>query len=236
MTWAAVLRRRRGARSTGVQTQRGEHREMGVEGVGLALPAASLAVGPLALDHHQAGGGDRAGKSHAAASRALDRRHHTRPRSVVDDPCQQLGIACGVVADLPCPDRGARRERDLDLVVSRWVSTPTTASTSSASMGTGLVRPAGSGSASAPARVGSPSGTSVTGHAHGRQASDQANRWARPVPATAADKSTARHAEAAGPLFRRVSTRANRPAIRSRSLSVSAAHRTDPGPWPTATA
>ncbi|MCW2720428.1 MAG: hypothetical protein JWR81_4250 [Pseudonocardia sp.] len=210
MAWAAVLRRRRGARSTGVQTQRGEHREMGVEGVGLALPAASLAVGLLALDHHQAGGGDRAGKSHAAASRALDRRHHTRPRSVVDDPCQQLGIACGVVADLPCPDRGAGRERDLDLVVSRWVSTS--------------------------ARVGSPSGTSVTGHAHGRQASDQANRWARPVPATAADKSTARHAEAAGSLFRRVSTRANRPAIRSRSLSVSAAHRTDPGPWPTATA
>ncbi|CAA9373284.1 MAG: hypothetical protein AVDCRST_MAG75-278, partial [uncultured Propionibacteriaceae bacterium] len=37
--------------------------------------------------------------------------------------------------------------------VSRWVSTPMTASTTSASMGIGLVLPVGSGSTSAPAWV-----------------------------------------------------------------------------------
>jgi hypothetical protein len=82
--------------------------------------------------------------------------------------------------------------------VSRWVSTPTTASTTSANMGTGLVSFPGRRVTSAPAWMGSPSGTSVTGHApRGGQASDQANQWARPVPATAADKSRPRHAKAA---------------------------------------
>ncbi|HSL09404.1 MAG TPA: hypothetical protein VK887_15720, partial [Pseudonocardiaceae bacterium] len=42
-------------------------------------------------------------------------------------------------------------------------------------MGTGLVSFLGVGSTSAPAWMGTPSGTSVTGHAIGGQASDQAN-------------------------------------------------------------
>src|SRR6186713_2098712 len=76
---------------------------------------------------------------------------------------------------------------------------PTTASTTSASMGTGLVLSGGAGQRSAPAWMGSPSGTSVTGHAlPGGQASDQASWWARPVPATTTDKSSAGHAEAVG--------------------------------------
>src|SRR5450631_3396355 len=58
--------------------------------------------------------------------------------------------------------------------VSRWVSTPMTASTSSAKLGTGLVL-SGRGSWSAPAWMGSPSGISVMSHANGGQASDQAN-------------------------------------------------------------
>src|SRR4029450_6262553 len=49
---------------------------------------------------------------------------------------------------------------------SRWVSTPTTASTGSANMGTGLVLPAGSGSTVGTGLGrGHRSGTSVTGHA-----------------------------------------------------------------------
>src|SRR5689334_5140858 len=44
----------------------------------------------------------------------------------------------------------------------------------------------------------SPSGISVTGHApRGGHASDQANWWARPVPATTADRSNRGHAAAA---------------------------------------
>src|SRR6476659_3044196 len=75
-----------------------------------------------------------------------------------------------------------------------------TASTSSASIGIG---PRFSfqcwGRGSAPAWVESPNGISVMGHTPRRgQASDQASRWARPVPANQGDKSQERHAEAAG--------------------------------------
>jgi hypothetical protein len=38
----------------GIQTQGGEHREMSVDRVGLALPAARLAVGLLRLDDRDA--------------------------------------------------------------------------------------------------------------------------------------------------------------------------------------
>src|SRR4051794_19418278 len=64
--------------------------------------------------------------------------------------------------------------------VSRWVSTPTTASTTSASIGTGLVLPTGSGSKRHPPGRQPPSGTSVTGHAlHGGQTSSRAAPHAR---------------------------------------------------------
>jgi hypothetical protein len=45
---------------------------MGVDRVGLALPAAGLAVGLLALDDGQAGGSDRAGQPDPEAAGALD--------------------------------------------------------------------------------------------------------------------------------------------------------------------
>jgi hypothetical protein len=54
--------------TVGVQAQRGEHREMGVDRVGLALPAAGLAAGLLALDDRQAGGRDRACQADAEAA------------------------------------------------------------------------------------------------------------------------------------------------------------------------
>jgi hypothetical protein len=66
---------------------------MGVDRVGLALPAAGLAVGLLALDDGQAGGSDRAGQPDAEAAGALDRYDDPRPRRMVDDPGQQLRIA-----------------------------------------------------------------------------------------------------------------------------------------------
>jgi hypothetical protein len=43
----------------GVQAQRGQHRQVGIDRVGLALPAPLLAAGLLALDHQQARGGQR---------------------------------------------------------------------------------------------------------------------------------------------------------------------------------
>ena len=89
---------------------------MGVDRVGLALPAAGLAVGLLALDDGQAGGSDRTGQSDTEAARALDRHDHPRPGRMVEDPGQQLGKAGVVIADLSCPDRSAGRERDLHLV------------------------------------------------------------------------------------------------------------------------
>ena len=89
---------------------------MGVDRVGLALPAAGLAVGLLALDDRQAGGRDRAGQPDTEAAGALDRHDHPRTRRLVDDPGQQLGEAGAVVADLPGPDRRAGREGDLHLV------------------------------------------------------------------------------------------------------------------------
>src|SRR4051794_17717498 len=119
---------------------------MGVDRVGFALSSTGPAIGLFALDHGQAGGGNRAGQPNTVAAGALDGDGHPLPWRQVDYPSQQLGVAGAVIADLACRDRSAGRERDLHLVESRWVSTPTTASTSSANMGTGLVLPAGSGS------------------------------------------------------------------------------------------
>ena len=80
------------------------------------LPAAGLAVGLLALDDRQAGGGDRAGQPDTETARALDRHDNPRPRRTVNDPGQQLREARAVVADPPGSDRNAAREGDLDFV------------------------------------------------------------------------------------------------------------------------
>src|SRR5215213_6826583 len=66
-------------------------------------------------------------------------------------------------------------------------------------MGTGLVLPEGSGSTSAPAWVEVTEWHICDGSRRkSGQASDQANWWARPVPATTTDRSEEGHAEAAG--------------------------------------
>jgi len=83
-------RRPEAGEPVGIQPQGGEHREMSVDRVGLALPAAGLAVGLLRLDDREAGGRDRAGQSDTVAARALHRHHRPRPRRTVDDPGQQL--------------------------------------------------------------------------------------------------------------------------------------------------
>jgi hypothetical protein len=87
-----------------------------VDGVGLALAAARLAVRLLALNDQQAGGGSGAGEPDTVAAGSLDRDGQPRPGGVVDDPGQQLGVAGGVVADLAGGDRDSVRERDLHLV------------------------------------------------------------------------------------------------------------------------
>jgi hypothetical protein len=45
----------------GVESQRGQHRKMGIDGVGFAFAPALLAIGMLTLDDQQASGRDRAG-------------------------------------------------------------------------------------------------------------------------------------------------------------------------------
>jgi len=67
---------------------------------------------------------------------------------------------------------------------SRWVSAPMTASTSSDSMATGRLSFLKARSTSAPAWMGSPEWHICEGSRSRGQASDQANWWARPVPAT----------------------------------------------------
>jgi hypothetical protein len=74
---------------------------------------ARMAVRLLALDHEQAGGGDRAGKRQAVAAGSFDRHDQARSRGVIDDPGQQLGVAGAVVADLAGGDRHPGRVRDL---------------------------------------------------------------------------------------------------------------------------
>ena len=112
----AVAVRAGGGQPVGVQAQRGQHGQVRVDRVGLALPAAGLAVGLFALEHDQAGRGGGAGQADAVAAGALDRDRQPRTGGVVDDPGQQLGVAAAVVADRGDGDRGAVGEGDLDLV------------------------------------------------------------------------------------------------------------------------
>jgi hypothetical protein len=93
---------------------------------------------------------------------------------MLGDPREQRGEAAAVIADLHGCDRDLIPVGDLRLV-GVPVSVDTYARVDSfCQLGTDLALPWG-GSWSAPARMGSPSGTSVTGHANGGQASDQAN-------------------------------------------------------------
>ena len=85
----------RGGQPVGVQAQRGQHGQVRVDRVGLALAAAGLAVGLFALDDEQPGRGGGAGQPDAVAAGALDRDGQPRSGGVVDDPGQQLGVAGG---------------------------------------------------------------------------------------------------------------------------------------------
>ena len=63
---------------------------MGIDRGRLALPAASLAVGLLTLEHEQTGRGDRASHSNPnpnpIAAGPLDRHHQPRARGMSNDP------------------------------------------------------------------------------------------------------------------------------------------------------
>ena len=172
---------------------------MRVDGVGLALAAAGLAAGLLALDDQQAGGVSGAGEPDTVAACALDRDGQPRPGGVVDDPGQQLGEAGGVVADLAGGDRDPVRERDLHLVGVAMGVDPDDGVDEFCQHGH---RPGPSCRErvewSAPVWVGVTEWHICDGsRPRGGQASDQANWWARPVPAATMDKSKRRHAEAA---------------------------------------
>src|SRR4051812_37695442 len=112
---------------------------MRIDQVGLVLPTTYGARRLLALDHRHSGRCDRPRQPDAVAACAFDRYDPSRARSMVDDPRQQLREPGAVVGDLAGGDRCPGRERYFYLVGVAWVSTPTTASTISASMGTGPV-------------------------------------------------------------------------------------------------
>jgi hypothetical protein len=62
-----------------VQAQRGQHRQVGVDGVGLSFAAALPAAGLLALEHQEPGGGQRPAQPRAVSAGALNRDRHPRP-------------------------------------------------------------------------------------------------------------------------------------------------------------
>ena len=74
-----------------VQAQRGQHRQVGIDGVGLALPAALPAAGLLALDHQQPGGGQRPGQPRTVPAGALNRDRHPQSGRHLGNGVQQLG-------------------------------------------------------------------------------------------------------------------------------------------------
>jgi hypothetical protein len=95
-----------------MKAQCGEHGQVRVDGIGLALPAPGAARGLLGLEDLQPGGG----KPDAVAAAALDRDDQPGPGGVVGDPGQQLGVAGAVVADRALCDRDTVRRGDPDLV------------------------------------------------------------------------------------------------------------------------
>ena len=100
----------------GVQAQRGQHRQVGIDGIGFALPAALFAAGLLALEHQQPGGGQRPRQPDPVAAAALDADRHPRPGRHLGDRGQQPGEPGAVVADPHHRDRLARRIGDHCLV------------------------------------------------------------------------------------------------------------------------
>jgi hypothetical protein len=99
-----------------VQAQRGQHRQVRVDRVGLALPAAPFAAGPLALDHQQPGGGQRPRQPDPVAAGARSTHRHPRPGHRLRDRGQQPREPGAVVADPHRRDRLARRIGDLYLM------------------------------------------------------------------------------------------------------------------------
>ena len=153
----------------GVEAQRGQHRQVGVDRVGLALPAALLAAGLLALDHQQASGGQRPRQPDPIAAAALDAHRHPGPGRHLRDGGQQLREPATVVADLHHGDRLAGRIGDLHLMAVAVGVDPDDGIYHLCQHGhaASCLLP-GLGPTSAPAWVESPGGTSVTGHANGR--------------------------------------------------------------------
>jgi hypothetical protein len=90
MTWtrfSAPTALRRAGRPAGLRSPRGAH---GIEGIGLARPAAVLAVGAIYLDDPDPGRGDMAGQARAIAAGPLDpdQAHGPEPAQ----PAQQPGV------------------------------------------------------------------------------------------------------------------------------------------------
>jgi hypothetical protein len=153
----------------GVQTQRGQDREVGIDRVRFSLATTGRAVRLLTLDDEQASGGDRAGQPGAVAAGPLDRHDHPGTRRTLGDPRKQLGIARAVVADGDGGDRCPTRVRDLHLMrVAMGIHPPDSIDDFCQHEHVAWCPFLGVGSPSAPAWMGTPSGTSVTGHANRR--------------------------------------------------------------------
>jgi hypothetical protein len=130
-----------------------------------------------------------------ASIRRLIDRFEDRGRLRVCYEAGPTGFGLYVVADPQRRDRVPRGSAISTSWLSRWVSIPMTASTISATMG---IRPRAPSRVradrSAPAWVESPRGTSVTGHANGGQASDQANTVGQAGVGGSSDRSGEGHA------------------------------------------
>jgi hypothetical protein len=68
----------------GVQPQRGQHGQVGVDRVGLALALAPFVGGLLTLDHDQTGGRQRLGQPYPVAA-ALERHRQPRPAAATQN-------------------------------------------------------------------------------------------------------------------------------------------------------
>jgi hypothetical protein len=152
----------------GVHAQRGQHRQVGIDGIGLTLPAALFAAWLLTLDHQQARGGQRPGQPDAVAAAALDRHRHSRAGHHLRDGGQQVREPGAVVADLHHCDRPACRIGDLYFMGVAVGVDPDDGIYRLCQHGHAACLLPGSGADVGPAWVESPGGTSVTGHAHGR--------------------------------------------------------------------
>src|SRR6266516_2189614 len=138
----------------------------GVKRVALGGGAAA-SLGPVDLDHPLAMGEQEAGQARAVAAGALQRPAATTS-SVLAGDLQQLLVAGLAACDLQLRQQPAVGGQDRSAWLSRWVSTPMTASTLPSSMGTAVVSSSKSGDRGRH-RPGceSPSGRTVRGHDQG---------------------------------------------------------------------